>query len=112
MIIARATLPEQYQQLPPEVLFKGILDQLVQQTAACRRITRRSANAHYIGARNERRQLIAAKSSKKRWHRDVSEEELQAAYDEAYAAAEPTEEFSASHILLETEEMPKRQDRA
>ena len=32
-IIARATLPEQYQQLPDEILFKGILDQLVQQTA-------------------------------------------------------------------------------
>ena len=33
MITARATLPEQYQQLPNEVLFQGILDQLVQQTA-------------------------------------------------------------------------------
>ena len=27
LIVARATLPEQYQQLPDEVLFTGILDQ-------------------------------------------------------------------------------------
>ena len=33
MIIARASLPEQYRQLPDEVLFTGILDQLVQQAA-------------------------------------------------------------------------------
>ena len=47
MIIARATLPQQYQQLPPQVLFDAILDQLIQQTAlkfratsACRWRTR------------------------------------------------------------------------
>lgn len=32
MIAARESLPEQYKALPPDVLFKGILDQLVQQT--------------------------------------------------------------------------------
>ena len=33
MLVARASLPQQYQQLPDEVLFHGILDQLIQQTA-------------------------------------------------------------------------------
>ena len=33
MIVAWASLPEQYQGLPDDVLFQGILDQLVQQTA-------------------------------------------------------------------------------
>ena len=32
MILARATLPEQYQQFPDNVLFEGILKQLVEQT--------------------------------------------------------------------------------
>ena len=32
MIAARESLPEQYKSLPADVLFKGILDQLVQQT--------------------------------------------------------------------------------
>ena len=31
MIATRASLPPQYQQLPDDVLFNGILDQLVQQ---------------------------------------------------------------------------------
>ena len=33
MIVAWASLPQQYQELPDEVLFQGILDQLVQQSA-------------------------------------------------------------------------------
>ena len=33
MIVARESLPEQYKTLPNDVLFKGILDQLIQQTA-------------------------------------------------------------------------------
>ena len=32
MIVARATLPQQFQELPDQVLFDGILEQLVQQT--------------------------------------------------------------------------------
>lgn len=32
MIVAREGLPDQYKTLPPDVLFAGILDQLVQQT--------------------------------------------------------------------------------
>ena len=32
MLALRAGLPQQYDQIPPEVLFKGVLDQLVQQT--------------------------------------------------------------------------------
>jgi peptidyl-prolyl cis-trans isomerase C len=32
LIIARESLPAQYRDLPPEVLYNGLLDQLVQQT--------------------------------------------------------------------------------
>ena len=34
----------------------------------------------------------------------VSEDELNAAYEETYGSAEPSEEYDASHILVETEE--------
>ena len=104
MIIARATLPEQYQQLPPEVLFKGILDQLVQQTALSQDFDGEVPKRIEMALENERRQLIAGEVIERAMAQDVTEEELQAAYDEAYADAEPTEEFSASHILVETEE--------
>jgi len=107
MIIARATLPEQYQQLPPEVLFKGILDQLVQQTALSQDYEGDLPTRITLALENERRQLIAGEVIEKAMAQDVSQEELQAAYDEAYTDAEPTEEFSASHILVETEEDAK-----
>ncbi|MBA96013.1 MAG: peptidylprolyl isomerase [Sulfitobacter sp.] len=104
MIIARATLPEQYQQLPPEVLFKGILDQLVQQTAISQAYKDDLPKRVTLALENERRQLIAGEVIEKSMAKEITPEELQAAYDETYANAEPTQEYNASHILVETEE--------
>lgn len=104
MIIARATLPEQYQQLPPEVLFKGILDQLVQQTALEQSFEGDVPARVALSLENERRQLIAGEVIEKAMAADISAEDLAAAYEEEYGSAEPTEEFNASHILVETEE--------
>ena len=104
MIIARATLPEQYQQLPPEVLFKGILDQLVQQTAISQAYKDDLPKRVTLALENERRQLIAGEVIGKSMAKEITPEELQAAYDETYANAEPTQEYNASHILVETEE--------
>ena len=42
MIVARATLPAQFQELPDEILFEGILEQLVQQTLLAPPMTPRS----------------------------------------------------------------------
>ncbi|MEC7258840.1 MAG: peptidylprolyl isomerase, partial [Pseudomonadota bacterium] len=33
VIVATATLPQQYRQLPPDVLYNAVVDQLIQQTA-------------------------------------------------------------------------------
>ncbi len=104
MIIARASLPEQYQQLPAEVLFKGILDQLVQQTALSQSYEGDLPPRVELALENERRQLIAGEVIEKTMAEDITAEELQAAYDEAYATAEPSQEYNASHILVETEE--------
>lgn len=104
MVIARATLPEQYQQLPPEILFKGILDQLIQQTALSQSFDGELPPRVTLALENERRQLIAGEVIEKKMAEDITSKELQAAYDEAYGSAEPTEEYSASHILVETEE--------
>lgn len=104
MIIARAGLPEQYRQLPDEVLFNGILDQLVQQTAL--------ADTHQgdlpprvtLSLENETRSLTAAEVIESNMGESVDDAAIQAAYDETYASAEPQQEFNASHILVETEE--------
>ncbi|MCX8227935.1 MAG: peptidylprolyl isomerase [Sulfitobacter sp.] len=104
MIIARATLPEQYQQLPPEVLFKGILDQLVQQTALSQSFEGELPARVALAIENEQRQLVAGEVIEKNMAVPVSEDELNAAYEETYGSAEPSEEYDASHILVETEE--------
>ncbi len=104
MIIARATLPEQYQQLPPDVLFKGILDQLVQQTALAQNFEGDVPPRVALALENERRQLVAGEVIEKAMAAEISAEALNAAYEKTYGSAEPSEEFNASHILVETEE--------
>jgi peptidyl-prolyl cis-trans isomerase C len=104
MIVARASLPEQYQQLPDEVLFQGILDQLVQQTALADTFTGDLPPRVSLSIENETRSLTAGEVIEGIMEEPVTDEQLQAAYDEQYASAEPGEEYNASHILVETEE--------
>ena len=103
MIITRSQLPQQYQQLPPETLFQGILDQLVQQQVLADTLEDTPARVE-LALQNQRRSLLAGEAINAMMGEEVSEEELQAAYDEAFADAEATQEFNASHILVETEE--------
>lgn len=97
-------LPPQYQDLPDEVLFDGMLEQLVQQqvlaTAAEGDITRQME----FGLENERRAFLAAMYMDDVAMADLSQEELQAEYDAVYGSAEPVIEYNAAHILVGTEE--------
>ena len=104
MLVARATLPQQYQQLPDDVLFKGILDQLVQQTALADSFTGELPPRVTLSIENETRSLTAGEAIEGVMAEDVSDEELQAAYDAQFKDAEPEKEFNASHILVETKE--------
>ncbi len=104
MLVAKATLPEQYQQLPNEVLFEGILDQLVQQTALQQSFDGDLPARVGLSLDNEERSLIAGEAVEAILETAVTAESLQAAYEERYANAEATQEYNASHILVETEE--------
>jgi len=104
MLVARATLPQQYQQLPDDVLFKGILDQLVQQTALADSFTGELPPRVTLSIESETRSLTAGEAIEGVMAENVSDEELQAAYDAQYKDAEPEQEFNASHILVETKE--------
>ena len=104
MLVARASLPQQYQQLPDDVLFQGILDQLVQQTALADSFTGELPPRVTLSIENETRSLTAGEAIEGVMAEDVSDEELQAAYDAQFKDAEPEKEFNASHILVETKE--------
>ncbi|MEO0389644.1 MAG: peptidylprolyl isomerase [Pseudomonadota bacterium] len=103
MLIARATLPQQFQQLPDEVLFPGILDQLVQQTILAQSFDGTLPSRVQKQLENETRSLTAGEVMEDVLQAAVTEEAVQAIYDADYATAEPEEEYNASHILVETE---------
>ncbi|NNE53701.1 MAG: peptidylprolyl isomerase [Sulfitobacter sp.] len=104
LIVARATLPEQYQQLPDEVLFTGILDQLVQQAALADTYEGDLPPRVTLSLENESRSLKAGEVLEKIMGQSISDEALQAAYDAQYTDAEAETEYNASHILVESEE--------
>ncbi|MGC1502592.1 MAG: peptidylprolyl isomerase [Sulfitobacter sp.] len=104
MIIARATLPEQYQGLPDEVLFKGILDQLVQQTALADTYEGELPKRVTLSLENETRSLTAGEVIEGVMAAPVDEDAITAAYDAQYKDQDAGEEYNASHILVETEE--------
>ena len=104
MIVARAILPEQYQQLPNEVLFEGILKQLVEQTLLAGAFDGALPKRIPISLENEQRSLIAGETLEVVLSQALSEDAVKAAYYAQFADAEPSKEYNASHILVETEE--------
>ncbi|UWR26429.1 peptidylprolyl isomerase [Sulfitobacter sp. S223] len=104
MIVAWASLPQQYQDLPDDVLFQGILDQLVQQTALQQQFTGDLPKRVELQIENERRSLTAGEAINGIMEQPLSEEDVQAAYEEEYSNVDQEKEYNASHILVETEE--------
>ncbi len=103
MIITRAQLPQQYAQLPDDVLFVGILDQIIQQQLLSDGLDGVPARVTYA-IENEKRSLMAGEAINNITVNAVTDEAIKAAYDAKFADAEPTTEYNASHLLVETEE--------
>jgi peptidyl-prolyl cis-trans isomerase C len=103
MIIARNQLPQQYQQLPPDVLFTGLMDQLINQQLLADTLAEEPARVG-LALRNETRSLRAGEVVNELATAAVTDEALQAAYEAAYANVEPATEYNAAHILVATEE--------
>lgn len=103
MIILKQRLPQQYQQIAPDVLFDGILDQLVQQTLLGATVEDLSKEAE-LTLENEDRAVRAAEALRVVVEDAVSDEAVQAAYERLYGDVEPSTEYNASHILVPTEE--------
>lgn len=104
MIATRATLPEQYKQLPDDVLFKGILDQLVQQTLLSQKVEPNLTKSQLTRLANERRSAVSAIAIDDILKVAVNDQTLQAAYDAANKDFKPGTEYHAAHILVDSEE--------
>lgn len=107
MIVVRSGLPEQYRDLPDDVLFTGILDQLIQQAVLAQAAGEETPTRVQLALENERRSLMAAEHMDGVLENAVTEDAVKAAYDATYSGAAPEKEFDASHILVETEDDAK-----
>lgn len=103
MIITRAQLPQQYAELGDEVLFDGILDQLIQQQVLADALDVVPGRVDFA-IQNERRSLMAGEMINNITDGAVTDAAIDAAYQARFADAEPSTEYNASHLLVETEE--------
>lgn len=104
LIVTRDGLPDQYKALPDDVLFKGLLDQLVQQEALMQSLGATLTTRDTLALLDQRRNYLANVAVSAGIAAAVTEETIQAAYDAKYKEAVPTLEYHASHILVDSEE--------
>lgn len=107
VIAVRQALPDQYQQLPDEVLITALVQQLSDQQLL--------ANAGHaaglsdlasvrLSLRNQKRAVMADAFMAKELLTRVDEATIQATYEERYVNAPAIQEVRAAHILVETEQ--------
>lgn len=104
MIIALTVVPEEYRQLEDQVLYDGILNQLVQQEALAQNFTETLPPRVVYSLENERRALVAQEVIEAMMSVPLDEAEVQAVYDERFGNTDAEDEYNAAHILVETEE--------
>lgn len=107
MIALRETLPAQYQQLPDDVLFDGILDQLIQQTVLEATVAGSLSVRDTLTLENARRGYLSSKALRAVVDGAVTDAAVQAAYDAKYVNVPPPVEYRASHILVADEAKAK-----
>lgn len=107
LILARAALPPQYQQVEDAALYDAILEQLIQQNLLRQSLEGGTPKHIQLTLENEERSLLAAQVIDTLTGEALSEGALQAAYDTKYADFTGGDEFDASHILVESKDEAK-----
>ena len=103
MIALREQLPAQYKQLPNDMLFKGILDQLIQQTMLQQEAEKHLSEQDKLQLANTKRAFLANLVLQGVSASATSEAALQDAYNKQYANVDTGMEYHAAHILVPTE---------
>ncbi len=107
LIAIRRELPDQYQALPDEVLFDGLVEQMIDEmllARAARAAGLERRPAIVLSLLNQQRTTLADAYLRQAVAARVTQEAVEARYRERYLDAEPTPEVRAGHILVETEE--------
>ena len=107
MIALREALPAQYLSLDDKTLFDGILEQLIQQTALAQQVPEPLSRRNALSLDNQRLAFLSNEALNTIADAAVTDEALQALYDERYGAVDPRTEYHAAHILVATEDEAK-----
>ena len=99
-------LPDRFKQLPDIDLFKGVVDQLIQQSLLSHEVDADS-KALRLSIENEIRALLATVALGEVEDAATTDELIEKAYDDQYLDAAGAKEFNAAHILVETEDEAK-----
>lgn len=107
LIALAERLPTQYQDLDNGTLYNGMLDQLIDQAMVAQTV---SAGPDTDSKRTklvldiERNAVLSNKVLASISTSEISDADLQAAYDARFGSFSPTTEYNASHILVTTKE--------
>ena len=104
LIAMRAMLPAQYQELPDEVLYNGMLDQLIQQEVVADSLRGSEDARTKLTMENEDRAFLASVAIDAIAFDTIADADVQALYDANFTDAGGDQEWNASHILVATEE--------
>lgn len=107
LIAARDSLPDQFRAMPADALFQPLIEQLIEQTAIMQEAEGTLTRREQIALENEQRAFIANVALTRAADAALTEENVDAAYMAfvtEFDGREPTPEFNASHIIVETEE--------
>jgi peptidyl-prolyl cis-trans isomerase C len=101
MMVLLDGLPDQFKQLRNDELFRGILEQIIDQEVLYQIWEPETSPALLLALENQKRALVSNQIIRVALGEPVSEEAVRARYDAQYV--NPAQEYNASHILLETE---------
>lgn len=107
MIMMTEQLPPEYKTLDDQVLYDGVLDQLVRQAAVAQTLDGEMSKSTQLGLDNARRSFLAGEALGQMAAIQVDEAAIEAAYEADFGSITPEQEFNAAHILVETEEEAK-----
>ena len=107
VIVTRDGLPEQYKALPDDQLFKGIVDQLVQQEVLRQSMGSTLTPKETRALAALQRNYLANEALLGGIKDATSDEAIQKAYDAKYANLAPSLEYHAAHILVDSEDKAK-----
>jgi peptidyl-prolyl cis-trans isomerase C len=107
VIVLRQSLPAEYQSLPDDVLFKGLVEQLIQQVAVEQSLGEAITKRDLLKIENDRRNYLSGIALEKIVTGAVTEDALKAAYDKRFKDATSQTEYNAAHILVATEDEAK-----